>query len=620
MLTLLSHLPEAPEDFRKRCREATDARSLVRLAGYRLDGTRLEQLARAKSRLEDGMSLDRFRLGVLSNSTTDFLPAAFAATGLRYGLDVDIAVGEYGRLLSEAVDPSSRIYHPPCDAVLLALDHRGFPATLQAGVSHREQVETAVDFLVQTRDAIKAAGPTVVIFQTVSSPPEPVFGNADLVLNGNVRAFVQDLNSALRQLVAQSPGDLLLDVESLANAVGGLNWHAQTQWNLAKLAFAQQALPVYADHVVRLLAAMRGKSKKCLVLDLDNTLWGGAIGDLGVDDIVLGQGSAAGEAFLDVQRMALRLRERGIILAVSSKNNEATALEAFRKHPEMLLKEEHISVFQINWIDKATNLEEIARALDIGVDSLVLLDDNPAERIQVRETLDAVAVPELPDDPSLYPRAMLNAGYFEALSFTSEDSKRADQYRANASRSKLQLVSRDPHEFLKALEMNISFAHFDRISRSRIVQLINKTNQFNLTTRRYTEAEVEAMEGDPDIWTLQVRLADKFGDNGMISVVICRDAGPKTWEIDTWLMSCRVLSRQVEEATMKQVLEHARKAGIDTVMGRYRPTKKNEMVKDFYRRLGFDLVEESDSGTVWRSGTAREYPLDLPMVVLSSLG
>jgi FkbH-like protein len=614
MQSLLRHLPEPPQDFRILCRGADSLSTLHHLARYQLESTQLEQLERARQRV-NGASGGDFRLGVLCNATTDFLPAAFSATGLRHGLNVDVVLGDYGQILQDAADPASRINQQGCDAVLLALDFRGLQLEASPGSGLTDQVQSAIDLLILTRDALKAQHRTTVIFQTVPPPPLPLFGSMDSILGQSTRAIVQDFNLALRQLVQDSPGDLLLDVDMLASTIGLQNWHSPQQWNLAKLQFSQQALPVYADHLMKLIAALRGKSRKCLVLDLDNTCWGGAVGDLGMDGILLGQGSAMGEAFIEVQRTALRLRERGIILAVCSKNNYDAAIQPFREHPEMLLKEEHISVFQANWIDKATNLEEIARTLNIGIDSLVLLDDNPAERIQVRESLPSVAVPELPDDPSLYPSILLNAGYFDAVSFTSEDSQRVEQYRANAVRSQLEVSARDPHAFLSALDMKISFAPFDKLNRTRIVQLINKTNQFNLTTRRYTEAEVTAMESDRSIWTLQVRLADRFGDNGMISCIICRHASGSVWEIDTWLMSCRVLSRRVEECSMAQVVKHAVQNGISTLIGRYIPTAKNDMVRGFYERLGFSLVEDSNGETVWRLDTAGFIAGDIPMVI-----
>jgi FkbH-like protein len=290
-------------------------------------------------------------------------------------------------------------------------------------------------------------------------------------------------------------------------------------------------------------------ARKCLVLDLDNTLWGGVVGDDGMHGLVLGQGDAVGEAFLAVQRAAGWLHSRGVLLAVCSKNDDAVARAAFRDHPDMLLRLEDIAVFQANWHDKATNLRAIATALSIGPAALVLLDDNPAERALVRSELPEVAVPELPADPAGYPAVLLAAGYFEALGFTTEDRARAGHYRADAQRAALATSCVDMDAYLQSLEMTIHFAPFDVVGRARIAQLTNRSNQFNLTTRRRDEAALSALESRADAFTLQIRLADRFGDNGMIGVVICTAAGTD-WVIDTWLMSCRVLNRRVEEAVL----------------------------------------------------------------------
>jgi FkbH-like protein len=292
----------------------------------------------------------------------------------------------------------------------------------------------------------------------------------------------------------------------------------------------------------------------------------------------------------------LELRERGIVLAVSSKNTDAVARRPFREHPEMLLREEHFAVFQANWLDKPANLEAIAKALNIGLDALVMLDDNPAERAQIRAALPMVAVPELPRDPSWFAWYLMAAGYFETVAYSSEDAGRADSYASDARRAEVMTGARDLGDYLGSLEMRIRFAPFDAKGRQRIAQLINKTNQFNLTTRRYSEADVEEMEKSDSAFTLQVRLEDKFGDLGMIGVVICRADGGDRWDIDTWLMSCRVLGRRVEEAMLAEVVREARRYGIRQLIGTYMPTAKNAMVRDHYAKLGFVTVEESEAG------------------------
>jgi FkbH-like protein len=329
-------------------------------------------------------------------------------------------------------------------------------------------------------------------------------------------------------------------------------------------------------------------------LDLDNTLWGGVIGDDGLHGVVLGQGSPVGEAYLAIQKTALMLRDRGIILAVSSKNDDETARKMFREHPEMLLRENHIAVFQANWQDKASNLCAIAESLNIGIDSLVLLDDNPAERQQVRLALPQVAVPELPEHPDLFSEILLSAGYFETTQFTLDDRQRANHYTANTARRAVLGVGTDLEDYLKSLEMEAHVSPFDEVGRSRITQLINKTNQFNLTTQRYTYSDVAQFESDPSIVDLQIRLKDRYGDNGMICVVICKVSN-QDLIIDTWLMSCRVLNRRVEDMILNLLIGIAKKRKLVRIIGTYYPTDRNRIVSDLYSRLGFqNQIELSD--------------------------
>ncbi|MBV9084573.1 MAG: haloacid dehalogenase, partial [Acidobacteriaceae bacterium] len=324
------------------------------------------------------------------------------------------------------------------------------------------------------------------------------------------------------------------------------------------------------------------------------------IGDDGLEGIQCAQGDPTGEAHLSLQQLALDLRNRGIVLAVSSKNNDDVARLPFRNHPDMLLREQHIAVFQANWSDKPTNIKAFADELSLGLESLVLVDDNPAERGLVRQVLPEVAVPELPSDPALFARTLTAAGYFESAIFSEEDLNRAGFYQDNARRVNLQKQVGDVDQYLASLNMQITFQPFDATGRPRIAQLVNKSNQFNLTTRRYTEAQIAEIERDANCFTLQVRLSDIFGDNGMISVVICRRTSNSTWEIDTWLMSCRVLGRGVERMVLRQLIEHAQKHGIRKLIGCYRPTERNKLVEDHYPKLGFQQVERmADGTTLW---------------------
>ena len=352
-------------------------------------------------------------------------------------------------------------------------------------------------------------------------------------------------------------------------------------------------------------------------MDLDNTLWGGVIGDDGLEGIKIGQGDPTGEAHLTLQRTALDLRDRGIVLAVSSKNEDATARSPFREHPDMLLREDHIAVFQANWSDKASNIRAIATTLSLGLESMVFVDDNPAERLQVRQALPEVAVPELPDDPALFSRTLIAAGYFESVSFSEEDRKRATFYQDNAMRAAILNQSVDLESYLQSLAMEITFSPFNEVGIQRITQLISKSNQFNLTTKRYSEAEVMRLMGDPDYFTLQIRLKDTLGDNGMISVVICK-LGSETWEIDTWLMSCRVLGRRVEEAALAHISQYAIAAGANKMKGYYVPTPRNTLVKDHYKNLGFVQVSRDAGAESWELDLTQYRCASLPMKISDS--
>jgi FkbH-like protein len=606
----LGWLPRAPEDFTARCRALAGAsadfgRQVQGLAGYSLDENQLNRLAKvigkARERRLSLAPLVPFRLGLLSNSTTDFILPALEASAARHGIDLECFRSDYNQVIQEALNPDSVIYREKCDAVLVAVDFRGLPlrSTPGNGSEAQKTVQGVLGYFDAIRSAIKARSKAIFILQTIAAPAESLFGSLDRALPGTTTSLIDLVNRGIAESI-RGTEDIVFDIARLAETVGLAEWHSPSQWNMAKLPFSNSFLPLYADHVARTIAALRGRSRRCLILDLDNTVWGGVIGDDGVEGIQVAEGDATGEAHLSVQRVALALRERGIVLAVCSKNEDEIARTPFRKHPEMILRENHIAVFQANWKDKATNIKAIADELSLGLDSMVFLDDNPAERSLVRERLPQVAVPELPPDPALYARTLSAAGYFESVDFSDEDLKRAEFYKDNARRVTLQKETGDLESYLASLKMEITFQPFDETGRARITQLINKSNQFNLTTRRYTEAEVAQAERDLDCFTLQVRLSDIFGDNGMISVVICRRKTDFQWEIDTWLMSCRVLERCVEKMVLREVVEHGRRHGIRKLIGTYTPTERNKLVEEHYAKLGFtQIARKPDGTTVW---------------------
>lgn len=628
MLVDLEWLPPPPRDFRTRLRALQDEvaggigpnfyERLVSLAATSLGEPELTRLAglsraiRAGGSQPDGLS--SLRLGVLGDGTLSLLGPPIVGSGFRHGLLTDVIEGHYNSAMQEAADPSSRMHAAGLDFALIASDARGLGLD-RAAASEREaegRVDAAFSRLQMIVNGLRPSIKSAILVQTAPAPLDPLFGSFDRVHAGSPFAMVERLNRRIADWAGEGR-IILLDIARLAAAVGLETWHDPGHWHASKLAFSPMLIPVYADVVARTIAATLGKSRKCLVLDLDNTLWGGVIGDDGVEGIRLGQGSSAGEAFIAIQTMALELRSRGVILAVCSKNEEDVARAPFRKHPDMLLREDHIAVFQANWSDKAANLRAIASTLNIGLDALVLLDDNPAERMQVRSALPMVAAPELPDDPSLYPRALAAAGYFEAIAFSEEDRNRAQYYQANSRRAQALSSSGDLGDYLASLEMVCSIGRVDPLSRSRVAQLINKSNQYNLTTRRYSETEVALAENDPKRHAVQIRLVDRFGDNGIISVIIA-DKGSEAWSIDTWLMSCRVLGRRVQEAALAHLASAAAAEGAKALIGRYIPSAKNRMVADHYRLLGFKRVDTASGGqTEWRLDLAGYQAPELPM-------
>ena len=611
----------APADFRARLKalQTPTEAELRSLSAHALDIGQLGRLSKLVASeyevLRTTTGFSALKLGLVSSHTTDYILDALPATALRHGVLLSCATTPYGQVVQSVMDAASPLAGQ-VDVVLFALDPHmlGLAATRLSGDEGAQAVDSAIAMMKSLCEGARNVIGAACALTTLPPSADPLFGDLDARTPGTPRWMVDRYNERLTAEVL-GPGDLLIDVAALASSVGLVNWHDARVWHSGKLPFALDFTPLYADHVCRALGAFRGKARKCLVLDLDNTLWGGVIGDDGLDGIKIGQGSAAGEAHAAIQSYALSLRERGVILAVCSKNDEANARQPFREHPEVILKEEHFAVFVANWNDKAGNLRTIAATLNIGLDALVFLDDNPAERAIVRQTLPEVAVPEVGDDPATYVGAVARAGWFEAIAFSDDDRKRAEYYSNNSARLSAQQSITNMEDYLRSLDMVAAIGPFDEVSRSRISQLVNKSNQFNLTTRRYNEAEIGAFQADPTKFTVQARLADRFGDNGMISVIIF-DIAPEVWNCDTWLMSCRVLGRRMEEAVLAFVAKAAAAAGARALRGTYLPTKKNSLVEKHFEKLGFTLVQTLEGGgTVWELDLKTYVAPELPIRV-----
>jgi len=602
-------------DFREDLRAAlargkpTDGlEGLASLAAHRLSFLETIQLDRALARLgvKDAPGFQPVRLAVLASSTVDHLSPAIRVAGLRRKLLIDVHSGSYGQYRQDLLDPASALRRFQPQTVLFSLSAREAIAGVALTASAAE-VDGAIGRFVSElrslwRKAREIGGPAV-IQQTFLDVGEPLFGGYDRMVPGAPATVVTRLNNQVCEAAGRD-GVLVLDIARASQRDGIDAWFDVGRWLQGKLEIAPQAAPLYGDLAARILGAQRGLSKKCLVLDLDNTLWGGVIGDDGLDGIVLGEGSAAGEAHLALQHYAKQLKERGVVLAVCSKNDAKIAEAAFRDHPEMVLRRSDFAAFQANWDDKAQNLKAIAARLNIGIDSLVFVDDNPIERARVRQSLPMVAVPELPEDPAHYVRCLAEAGYFEAIAFTAEDRDRAQSYAANAEREALLGSAESMEDFLRGLAMTAVYGPFTAVDHARVVQLINKTNQFNTTTRRYAADEITRIMDEPDGVTLQFRLLDRVGDNGLVSTMILRPTpdDDEALEIENWVMSCRVFGRELEYEAMNIAVEAAKERGARTLVANYIPTPKNDVISRLYPSLGFTKVDSptpANGATRW---------------------
>jgi FkbH-like protein len=572
---------------------ADAAARLGELANCRMEFSQVVRLDKTAQRVRErnGGALAGFeavRLAVLGSATTGHLAVGIRVAGLRRGLDVEVYESDYGMYRQELTDTGSGLHGFKPQVVLFALDARHLARAADT------TAEAVVEMMEACWRQAKADFGCQVLQQTVLPVFPNLLGNNEERMVGSPAAVVAGINERLRP-AAGAAGVELLAIDRFAAVDGISQWYDAGMWHHSKHEVHPRAAEMYGEQVARLVAAGRGRSKKCLVLDLDETLWGGVVGDDGVEGIVLGQGSGQGEAFVEFQRYAKGLSERGVLLAVCSKNDEANAREPFERHPEMVLRVGDISCFVANWRDKAANLRAIAETLNIGLESLVFVDDNPVERELIRRELPMVAVPEMPGDSAGFAATLSAAGYFEGLKTTEEDRSRGGMYKANAAREQARETATDMGSYLESLRMKMTVAPVDDLGLARVTQLINKTNQFNLMTVRLTEAEVCGAMHDPKFVTLQVRLVDRFGDNGVIAVIMARVNGAEA-VIEQWLMSCRVLGRRVEEACLNALVEACEVRGVLRLVGIYRPTEKNGMVREMYAGLGFERVSATEGG------------------------
>jgi FkbH-like protein len=534
------------------------------------------------------------RLALLSSSTTALLAPVLRASGFRRGLDLEIYEGVYGNYRQEILDTQSQLHRFKPDLAVVLLNHRdlGLPPNGGAAETH--------EFVARLRDLWKLLqdrSPCHVIQVGFDLPPEGAWNSLENTLPEGRRRLIAVANLALSADLPR--GVSFIDAGALAAELGTRYWSA-AEWHSARQYPASAALPLLSDYISAHAAAALGLSSKVLVVDLDNTLWGGVIGEDLLEGIRIGPPTAEGEGYRQLQIYLKELKQRGVLLAVCSKNNLADAEQPFRKHDEMVLRLEDFVAFVANWQDKPGNIEAIARELSLGLDSFVFLDDNPMERELVRSRLPQVAVPECGSTPWEMLDGLRRGMFFETVVLTEEDLARHESYRGNVARAIAERSAPSLESFLKELEMVSRHGPVDAQTLPRVAQLINKTNQFNLTVRRYTEDQVRAMATSPDWWCHWFRLADRYGDHGLIGVMLARKT-PSQWFVDSWLMSCRVLGRQMEEFMCECLLSAARESGATTVVGEFIPSEKNSLVAELYSRLGFSP----------RAGHERQYEITL---------
>jgi FkbH-like protein len=554
-------------------------------------------------RLRSEFSFTPFRLAILRSFTVEPVIHLARAAAFLCGIDLQVHVGDFNAYAQEILDGNSSLYKFSPDAVLLAVqacdvapDLWGGFADLSSGAV-AEAVQRVVNNYQQWARALRERSQASLVVHTLEQPSVPALGVLDAQSPPHQRAAFEEINRQLRTLNTELRGVFLLDYDALVARHGRARWHDQRKWLTARMPIAADQLIHLAKEWLRFLVPLCGQTAKALVVDLDNTLWGGVIGEDGMTGIKL-SAEYPGACYQALQRAMLDLSQRGILLAICSKNNPEDAMDALEHHPDMLLRPQHFAAMRINWNDKAQNLREIAAELNFSIDSLAFLDDNPVEREQMRTTLPEVKVIDLPQDPIDYAAALRDCPVFERLTLSHEDRVRTTLYAAERQRSQVEHTFTSKEDFFRFLEVEADVAPVVPATLARISQLTQKTNQFNLTTRRYSEQQIAELAAGADAQVVSIRVRDRYGDHGLVGVAITRDHC-EDCEIDTFLLSCRVIGRNVETALLAHLAGQARDRGRRRLLGRFLPTRKNAPARDFYPRHGFQLQSQDGEGSLW---------------------
>lgn len=533
--------------------------------------------------------LPQYKLAILGDCATQHIVKALKGEAALRKLNLNIFDADYDQIRAQTMDPASELFSFAPKSVLFVMCTEKLyerfcdtPFDKRAGFAENMINEICLYWRLVSERA------NVGILQfSFAYVNDGCMGSYALRESTSFAYQLNRLNFLLCEAASIRKNIYLIDINEIQFRLGSKMFKDDKLYYAARMPFSLDALPYLAERAVDMICAMRGNIKKCAVLDLDNTLWGGVIGDDGLDGIQIGE-LGIGHAFTELQRYLKELKKRGVLLAVCSKNNEDTAKLPFLKHPEMVLRLEDFAIFVANWQDKATNIRFIQQSLNIGMDSMVFFDDNPFERNVVRSLIPDITVPELPEDPADYLSYIRSLNLFETASFSASDADRTEQYRQEADRNTLIAKYESYDDYLKALEMHAAANPFDKFHYPRIAQLTQRSNQFNLRTVRYTEGEIETLANDENHVTRYYCLNDKYGDYGLISVVIMDKRGADELFISEWLMSCRVLKRGMEEFIVNDIMQIAKSMGCKRVIGEYIPTPKNSMVANLYERMGFN--------------------------------
>lgn len=565
-----------------------------------------------KALLSDGSDRIHKKIAVLGGSTTHDIIRMLELFLLNYGIEPEFYESEYGQYWQDAMFPGELNDFNP-DIIYIHTSNRNitdYPTMDDSAEAVEEKLQKTYQHFETMWKKLSDTYHCPIIQNNFEAPFYRLLGNRDFFDVHGRLSFINRLNEKFAEYARKASDSaesfFINDINYLSSCYGLDQWSDPLAWHMYKYALCIPAIPNLSFNVANIIKSIYGKNKKGLVLDLDNTLWGGVVGDDGVDGIEIGQETNLGQVYAEFQNYVKMQKDIGVLLTVDSKNDEENAIAGLN-HPDGSLKPDDFVAIKANWEPKSENMKAIAKELNILPESLVFVDDNPAERAIVEGQIKGAAVPEI-DSPEHYIRIIDHAGFFEATSVSDDDRKRNEMYMANKKRTELEESFTDYSEYLKSLEMEAEIAPFEKMYMPRIAQLTNKSNQFNLTTKRYTQDDIEKTAADDSNITLYGRLKDKFGDNGIVSLVIGNIRSDAELHIDLWLMSCRVLKRDMEFAMMDALVEKARERGIKTIYGYYYPTAKNKMVKEFYDIQGFDLVsEDADGNKTYKLDISKDY-------------